>query len=149
MQYPMIRQQRGAALIVGLILMTVLTVLAISTMRTATLELAMAGNTQYQEKARQLAEAGIADAIDRINNGAYDPVATNQGIWTLGIVAGDLEPDTGDAYRVDIRYLNTGDPPAGFSLGIPANYFEIRSTGTTNARNARSIVHQGFWKFAD
>jgi len=42
--------QGGAALIVGLVLMMVLTVLAVSTMRTATLELAMSGNAQFREK---------------------------------------------------------------------------------------------------
>ncbi|NND37810.1 MAG: pilus assembly protein PilX, partial [Gammaproteobacteria bacterium] len=41
-----VHRQRGAALIVGLVLMMVLTILAISTMRTSTLELSMAGNTQ-------------------------------------------------------------------------------------------------------
>ncbi|MFQ5635592.1 MAG: PilX N-terminal domain-containing pilus assembly protein, partial [Gammaproteobacteria bacterium] len=66
-------RQSGAALIVGLVLMMVLTILAISTMRTSTLELAMAGNTQYREKARQLAEAGLADALDRIERGDYVP----------------------------------------------------------------------------
>src|SRR5690606_2858774 len=39
------RRQRGAALVVGLILLMVLTVLAISGMNTSTLELQMAGNT--------------------------------------------------------------------------------------------------------
>jgi len=144
-----IPRQTGAALIVGLVLMMVLTVLAVSTMRTATLELAMSGNTQYREKARQLAEAGIADAMGRINDGTYDPVASpaTQGVWTVGMVAGELEPGSGDAYRVDIRYMNTGAPPAGFSAEPPAIYFEIQSTGTTVARNSQSVVRQGFWLY--
>ena len=51
------RHQRGAALVVGLLLLLVLTILAISGMTTATLELQMAGNRQYQERAFQAAEA--------------------------------------------------------------------------------------------
>jgi hypothetical protein len=145
--YSVKQSQSGAALIVGLVLMMVLTVLAVSTMRTATLELAMSGNAQFREKARQLAEAGIADAIGQINDDVYEPVASpvNQGNWTVGIVNGELEPGSGDAYRVDIRYLNTGAPPPGFSADIQANYFEIQSTGSTMARNAQSVVVQGFW----
>ncbi len=65
-------RQCGAALIVGLILMMVLTLLAISTMRTSTLELAMAGNAQHHQQAIQLAETGIQDAVNRINSRAQD-----------------------------------------------------------------------------
>jgi type IV pilus assembly protein PilX len=58
------RRQSGAALVVGLLLLLVLTILAISGMTTATLELQMAGNEQYQERAFQFAESGIEQAID-------------------------------------------------------------------------------------
>ena len=53
------RRQRGAALVVGMILLMVLTLLAISGMNTATLELQMAGNAQYSENAFQASETGI------------------------------------------------------------------------------------------
>ena len=42
----MARSQRGAALVIGMILLLVLTVLGISGLVTATLELQMAGNAQ-------------------------------------------------------------------------------------------------------
>ncbi len=147
-------RQDGAALIVGLILMMVLTVLAVSTMRTATVELAMAGNMQYLEKARQLAEAGIVDAMKQIDNELYMPVAdeTVAGVWVPGIVFGNLEPLTGDAYTVDIRYLHSGDPPVGSSGGrfdMQAHFFELQSTGRTTARNARSILRRGFYIYAN
>jgi type IV pilus assembly protein PilX len=56
-------RQRGAALVVGLLLMLVLTLLAISGMTTASNELQMAGNEQYQERAFQAADAGVERAI--------------------------------------------------------------------------------------
>jgi Tfp pilus assembly protein PilX len=141
--------QRGAALIVGLVLMMVLTILAVSTMRTSTLELSMAGNTQYYEKARQLAEAGLADAIDQIDSEVYDPGAINAGIWDPGVFVGQLDAIPGDAYSVDIRFLHTGPPPAGNSDVLDANYFELQSTGMTAARNARVVLRRGFWKYPD
>jgi Tfp pilus assembly protein PilX len=58
-RFPASRAQAGVALVVGLILLVVLTVLALSTLRTATLGLLMAGNDQYRENAFQLAESGI------------------------------------------------------------------------------------------
>src|SRR5512134_4057674 len=68
------RGQSGAALVVGLLLLLVLTILAISGMTTASLELQMAGNEQYQERAFQAAETGIEQAIA---SGIYttDPAA--------------------------------------------------------------------------
>ena len=53
----------GAALVIGLLLLTVMTVLAISAVATASLELQMTGNEQYQEQAFRAAESGIAQAI--------------------------------------------------------------------------------------
>lgn len=55
--------QRGAALIVGLVLLLVLTVLGISGMNMATLELQMANNTQASQLAFQAAETGIDIAL--------------------------------------------------------------------------------------
>jgi type IV pilus assembly protein PilX len=51
--------QRGAALIMGLILLLVLTLLAVSGMNSASLEFIMAGNEQYRQNAFQAAESGI------------------------------------------------------------------------------------------
>lgn len=53
----------GAALVVALLLLLVLTVMAASGMTAALLEVQMAGNEQYQERAFQAAEAGIAQAM--------------------------------------------------------------------------------------
>lgn len=56
-------KQEGAALVVGLILMMIITVLAISGMNTATTELAMARNDQSYENAFQAAETGLEMAL--------------------------------------------------------------------------------------
>ncbi len=57
------QQERGAALVVGLILLVVVTVLAISGMNTATTELAMARNDQNNENAFQAAETGVENSL--------------------------------------------------------------------------------------
>ncbi len=58
-------RQQGAALVVGLLLMVVITVLAVSGMNTATTELAMARNDQAYEDAFQAAETGLATALSQ------------------------------------------------------------------------------------
>ena len=62
------RRERGAALIVGLILLLVMTVLAVATMGTANLEVVMASNTQNSQNAFQLAETGIDTNIATLDN---------------------------------------------------------------------------------
>ena len=64
MRHPPLRsRQTGATLIVGLVLLLVLTVVGVSGMNTATMELTMAANTQFQQDAFQLAEDAIDIAI--------------------------------------------------------------------------------------
>lgn len=58
-----VRRPAGAALVIGLLLLAVITVLAISVISTASLELQMTGNEQYQEQAFRAAESGIEQAI--------------------------------------------------------------------------------------
>jgi type IV pilus assembly protein PilX len=57
------RRQRGAALVIGLILLAVITLLAVAGMNSASLELVMAGNMQTKERAFQTAEAGIEQTM--------------------------------------------------------------------------------------
>jgi len=139
------QRQQGAALIVGLVLMTVLTLLAVSTMRTSTLELAMAGNAQYHEQATQMAESGIRDAISRIDNNEIDLDATDG--WLINYSEVVLAPDVGTLgrYEVTISFKQSGTPPEGYDTKTKALYFEIESTGLSAARNAKAAIRQGFW----
>ena len=139
-------RQSGAALIVGLVLMTVLTLLAVSTMRTATLELAMAGNTQYHEQAVQLAEAGIDDAVRRISALTL-PLQVQDGWSTSFTETVDIEGIEQGRYEVAVNYLSCGTPPEGSQVQNQAIFFEIESTGFSVARGARSSLVQGFWRY--
>ena len=142
---PNYQRQRGAALIVGLVLMTVLTLLAVSTMRTSTLELAMAGNAQFHAQATQLAETGIKDAVSRINNGEIALDATDD--WVINYSETVEAPGGGDLgrYEVTISFKQIGKPSADYSEDLIALYFEIGSTGLSAARNAKAALRQGFW----
>ena len=80
--------QQGAALVVGLMLLVVITVLAISGMNTATTELAMARNDQAYEDAFQAAETGIETALAQGqfvtvgNTNLAQAISANQNIAT-------------------------------------------------------------------
>jgi type IV pilus assembly protein PilX len=129
--------QTGATLIVGLVLLLVLTVVGVSGMNTATMEITMAANTQFQQDSFQLAEDGI-DMV--IGNRAYstnlaDP--RNTVNW-LG------NPDYDR--RAVSRYLDGRNTPApGSSAGeLEAFHFDIQSIGR-GPRNAQSEHNQSFY----
>jgi type IV pilus assembly protein PilX len=143
------RRQRGAALVVGMILLMVLTLLAISGMNTATLELQMAGNAQYSENAFQAAETGVEEAlrdarVNGVNTANVDPE-----------VEAAVPGSTTDDYK--IRTLHDPDngvtkvPSGGFSMGVgkgfSAYHFDITSTGTSS-RDATQTHVQGFYVVA-
>jgi type IV pilus assembly protein PilX len=69
------RRQRGAALVVALIMLLVMTVLGITAMQVTRMEERMAGNSRDVNLAFQAAEAGLRDAEARILAGPQ-PMAT-------------------------------------------------------------------------
>ncbi|MGH8495817.1 MAG: PilX N-terminal domain-containing pilus assembly protein [Gammaproteobacteria bacterium] len=130
-------RQRGAALVVGLILLLVLTLLAVSGMSTATFELTMAGNTQYGENAFQNAETGIEVALER---GGFTTLASTQ--WPLACNAA-VPPLP---FCTETEFQATTAPFDGaYSIGsFSAYHFDIVSEGAAQ-RNAQSTHTQGFY----
>lgn len=135
-ELPRRNRQAGATLIVGLILLLVLTVVGISGMNTATMEVAMAGNTQFQQDAFQAAEDAIDLAIGRRE---YMTDDLPHAIDPLG------DPDH-DRWAQTVYLCNTLVP--GSSAGeFEAFHFETRSTGR-GPRNAPAAHVQGFYVVA-
>ncbi len=140
-----IRRQEGAALVVGLILLVVITVLAISGMNTATTELAMARNDQYYENAFQAAETGLEQVIAEGRFSTYDTTTLTQWI------------SANESVSAEIVYENTTIvPDRGFSLGVGSGIAAYHFTATAVAesdrvpgldtdRDASAIHNQSFY----
>ena len=63
-----IQQQRGAVLIISLVLLLVLTIIGVTGMRTTILEEKMAGNLRDKNLAFQAAETALRDGEDLVSN---------------------------------------------------------------------------------
>lgn len=152
------RAESGAALVIGLILLLVLTVLAISGMTTASLELQMAGNEQFQETAFQGAESGIEQAIDA---GIYNTNTTIGNYTNLATLAAEPIAGTGqqiaNCANIDTRSCEyflrfdqtTGTtivPGGGYSIGtgFQAYHFVVDGHGVAQ-RGASSEHTQSFY----
>jgi type IV pilus assembly protein PilX len=132
---PSSHRQQGAALVIGLVLLVVLTLLAISGMNSASLEFIMAGNEQYRTNAFQSAEAGIEQSMAQ---GLFNPGA---GAQALANAAADVNIWTATV----TPQLGGAPQPAmwGNSWNSFSTYhFEVQSTGTA-VRTAQAINLQG------
>jgi type IV pilus assembly protein PilX len=130
-------RQTGATLIVGLVLLLVLTVIGISGMNTATMEITMASNMQFQQDAFQAAE----DAID-IQIGRRDYM-TDDVPRTLAPLGGDY-----DRWSATQYLCNTPVPRGGFSFDeFEAFHFETQASGR-GPRGAPAVHVQGFYVVA-
>ena len=129
-------RQRGAALAVGLILLVVLTLLAVSGMNTASTELVMAGNEQYRQSAFHAAETGVEQALSVL--------ATVPQTGAPVAVAATAVPGSAHAeYATSSRYVGDDLNVPGYSAGkFVGLHYEIASTGTS-VRNANARHVQG------
>ena len=138
-------KQQGAALVVGLMLLVVITVLAISGMNTATTELALVRNDQASEDAFQAAETGLETALA-------------QGQFaTVGATAMTQTPSSYQNIATTIQFEDsTLVPDRAFSLGvgsgIAAYHFLatsqadfLRDPGNTTDRDSSATHTQAFY----
>lgn len=134
-------RERGAALVIGLVLLAILTLLAITGMNTASTELIMAGSEQYRQNAFQAAETGIERAITVLTTVPQDGVPV--------VVAPTLVPNsTTDRFRTSSQYMGEDKDVPGFSAGKFAGlHYRIESTGTST-RNASATHEQGAYLVA-
>jgi Tfp pilus assembly protein PilX len=118
---------RGATLVVGLILLSLVTLLGLAGAGTAHVEQQLAQNEQFRENAASAASAGIEIAISRIvTSPTPEPVPTSLD---------EPMPGTGDRVDVSIRF-------AGLELALPqaagghlaGAHFDIESTGHSTRR---------------
>lgn len=123
-------RQTGAALIVGLLLLMVLTILGVSGIGTATFELQMTGNEQSQQLAFQAAETGIDVALS-------GPIDMSAPVTYENIQVGDGSI----SFDAEIACTATTRVPDGAyseDLSARAIHFDVTSTGRHAPRDARS-----------
>lgn len=122
--------QSGAALVVGLMMLVVITILAVSGMNTATTELAMARNNQNYENAFQAAETGLEAALSR---GVFDTLNP--------VVIPEIDIDGTGHEKVNASILyedSTLVPDRAFSLGVGSGISAYHFVATSQAESRRA-----------
>jgi Tfp pilus assembly protein PilX len=126
-------KQTGAALVIALILLLIVTLLATTAMGISIAEVVMAGNEQFHRQATDAASAGVEASIAQLAASALDR--------TTSVSTADTTA-SGD-YVASARYAGESATVPGFSAGkFSARHFEIESTGGA-ARHADDEQFQG------
>jgi len=144
-KHTILKKQDGAALVVGLILLVVITILAISGMNTATTELAMARNDQNYENAFQAAETGLAIALaqrafDTLVGAPVTQMITTNETVTTQIQFEDSTPVPDRAFS-----LGAGSGIAAWHFIATAQATSMRDPGNPTDRDSTAVHTQAFY----
>ena len=144
-KHTILKKQDGAALVVSLILLVVITILAISGMNTATTELAMARNDQNYENAFQSAEAGLAMVLGQggFSTVASDPVT--QTITDHETVTMQIQFEEASLVPDRAFSLGVGSGIAAYHFLATAQAWSLRDPGTTTDRDSTAVHTQAFY----
>ena len=138
-------KQQGAALVVGLILLVVITVLAISGMNTATTSLAMARNDMNYENAFQAAETGLENALAQ---GLFDTLVgstVTQDINTHDSVSAEIEYEDSSIVPDKAFSLGSGSGVAAYHFLATSTATSLRDPNGTTDRDSSAIHTQAFY----
>lgn len=130
------RKEKGVALIVSLVIIVLLTLLAVTGLRTSIIEEQVSGNQKLAATALFAAEQGVSEAMDGIFDGTISDAGSEDDInWTTDWLQG-----TGTGYSFDyrVRHLLTGGATVEDNDG--RSYLVIDSTGATTNGAARRLL---------
>jgi Tfp pilus assembly protein PilX len=143
-----IRRERGVALVVSLVMLVVLTLLAVAGMGASTLELTMAGNTQYQENAFEAAEALLEAEVRRID---IQPLAAPGALPNIPANTGRNFVDDGGIVQATASgqtWYRRTSPATGWELGGATKFsaYHFDGIGSSTAARGASDQHvQGYY----
>ncbi len=140
-QAPARSRERGAVLFIGLIMLIVMTLLAVSGIRMSTSNLKVVGNMQVQTEAITAAQQGIDNVMASADN-FYTPAAGNYLV--------DVNNDGKADYSVAVlapsclRMIPVEGYSAEFAPFAPKDtYWNIQSTATDASTGVSVTVNQG------
>lgn len=144
-KHTILKKQDGAALVVGLILLVVITILAISGMNTATTELAMARNDQNYENAFQAAESGLAAALGQNGFNTLPGPAVTQMITTNESVTTQITFEDSTLVPDRAFSLGVGSGIAAYHFLATAQAASMRDPGNPTDRDSTAVHTQAFY----
>jgi type IV pilus assembly protein PilX len=139
------QHQQGAALIVGLLLLVVITILAMSGINTATTELAMARNDQTLEYAFQSAEKGLETALSQGVFSTTAPVVVTPVTAPNEVVSATIQFEGSTIVPDKAFSLGAGSGIAAYHFLVTSQAGFRFSPGNVTDRDATATHTQSFY----
>lgn len=150
-----LKSQRGAVLIVGLIILLLATMMAVGALNNTNLQERMAANSQNVNRVFQTAESAVDSKINDINNGDYDMLSDAQEehgkstpAWPTDTFAMD---DTSISTAIEVRYISeaiaegsTLSADKSDQTQLNSGVYEIRANSSMTGSGAKTSIVQGF-----
>ncbi|HEU18968.1 MAG TPA: hypothetical protein ENO00_06220 [Deltaproteobacteria bacterium] len=161
-----IKNERGYALLVAILVLSLVTMIGYAAVRTSSVELQISGNERQIADNFYDAEGGLVDTLE--NTGTWMTTAFLTAAETTANYTGtvDVNGDSTDDASVEVRCIestgtdigtlssaandlpvmsHTGPPPSGSGCSI--KYFIVRRYGVTSSNTAGNVQLQvGTWK---
>ena len=134
--------QKGAVLLVALIMLVVFTLMALSGVNSSTASLRIAGNMQSQTEVAAAAQRALEQVLDQASNFQYatDSPPPSQ---VITVSSGGID------YQVTVVLQCLGAQPApGYSAAFAASapsesFWDVRATALDPRSGAAQVAHQG------
>jgi type IV pilus assembly protein PilX len=120
--------QRGATLIITLVMLVLITLISVSTMRTATMDEKMAGTARDRDKAFQAAEAAVQQCLTQLKNDTYTGTPLTPAASTTATQNWEVAANWSNANSTEMTVDTTG------LAAQPRCMFEALGAGTGNYR---------------
>lgn len=136
-------RQRGAALVIGLIVLLMLTLLGVSNMNMTSLELKITSNTQNHDQAFQGAASAIELVMQAPPNSPYyiSPISKADQVFNTGTIGSVQTTATVSYVEAAGDFMCVGE-----SSKKSCNIYKIRATGTHLPSGATSVQELGFYR---
>jgi hypothetical protein len=140
------RRQRGAVLIVGLIMLGVMTLFVISMLKASIIELKIGGSSQVAALNFANAETGVNNFI-QVNSGRFAPNFLTLPVGSGGPLTTAAPLQAGGSVAVTVTQLACGAwATFGNQMGgssLQAVQFDVRGTAVNTTLGGSTTVHQG------
>ena len=137
--------QRGAVLIMGLLLLVIITILAVSGMNTATTGLAMARNDQNYENAFQAAETGLENALSQ---GRFNTIGNTNLTQTISYhdsVSSTIEFEDSTLVPDRAFSLGAGSGISAYHFLATSTAISARAPGSTTDHDSMAVHEHAFY----
>jgi Tfp pilus assembly protein PilX len=143
-------RQHGAALIIGLILLAIITLLAVVGMNISNSELASAVSEQLRMRAFRAAETGLEHGLDAMFTVPAKTGAKVESEEPEGVAGSPLNSDEDpiDTFETTIEFRGEGNTVSGFTSKFSAFHYSVVSHGAS-ARNASATLEVGAYVVND